>query len=255
MEDKAVVILDYNNIFTQDNDNDANNLQFLLTMIIDEIINNYNSVGNIVIRAYGGWYNQDGLTNKGSMIQQKLGAISTNLFPVPNGSAMIRGTLELAEQMYGVEGVWNNTYREKEGLPRLIMNKSVIDRTECEKDESRDVCPINILKRFSKRNNERSKPKICHISNCKNSSNVFNQLGQKMVDSIMVCDILTYGEDETTKVIYVITDDVDLFPAVVLCSKKKDTVDLIIKIKNERQLVEYTNYLHAFNSNIKIEKL
>ena len=189
------------------------------------------------------------------MIQQKLGAIATDLFPVPNGSAMIRGTLELAEQMYGVEGVWNNTYREKEGLPRLIMNKSIIDKTECEKDESRDVCPINILKRFSKRNNERSQPKICHISNCKNSSNVFNQLGQKMVDSIMVCDILTYGEDETTKVIYVITDDVDLFPAVVLCSKKKDTVDLIIKIKNERQLVEYTNYLHAFNSNIKIEKL
>ena len=71
----------------------------------------------------------------------------------------------------------------------------------------------------------------------------------------MVCDVLTYGEDETTKVIYVLTDDVDLFPAVVLCSKKKDTVDLIIKIKNERQLVEYTNYLHAFNSKIKIEKL
>ena len=255
MEDKAVVILDYNNIFTQDNDKDANDVQFLLTMIIDEIKNNYNTVGNIVIRAYGGWYNQYGLTNKGSMVQQKLGAISTNLFPVPSGSTMIRGTLELAEQMYGVEGVWNNTYREKEGLPRLIINKNIIDRTECEKDESRDVCPINILKKFSRKNNERSKPKACHISSCKNSSNVFNQLGQKMVDSIMVCDILTYGEDETTKVIYVITDDVDLFPAVVLCSKKNETVDLIIKIKNERQLVEYKNYLHTFNPNIKIEKL
>lgn len=253
MEDKAVVILDYNNIFTQDND--ASDVQFLLTVIIDEIKNKYNSVRNIVIRAYGGWYNQNGLTNKGSMIQQKLGVIATSLFPVPCGNSIIRGTLELAEQMYGVEGIWNNTYREKEGLPRLIINKNIIDRTECEKDESRDNCPINILKRFSKRNNERTKPKICHIPNCKNSSNVFNQLGQKMVDSIMVCDILTYGEDGTTRVIYVITNDVDLFPAVVLCSKKNENVDLIIKIENDRQLVEYTNYLHMFNPNIKIEKL
>ena len=84
MEDKAVVILDYNNIFTQHNNNEADDVQYLLTVIIDEIKTNYSSVGNIVIRAYGGWYNQDGLTNKGSIIQQKLGAISTDLFPVPN---------------------------------------------------------------------------------------------------------------------------------------------------------------------------
>ena len=59
MEDKAVVILDYNNIFTQDNNNEADDVQYLLTVIIDEIKSNYNSVGNIVIRAYGGWHNQD----------------------------------------------------------------------------------------------------------------------------------------------------------------------------------------------------
>lgn len=30
MEDKAVVILDYNNIFTQDNNNEADDVQYLL---------------------------------------------------------------------------------------------------------------------------------------------------------------------------------------------------------------------------------
>ena len=255
MEEKAVVIIDYNNIFTQDDNDDKSNIQFLLTQIINDIKGNYYSVENIVIRAYGGWNNQNGLTNRGSVVQEKLSSIAVDLFPVPSNNGMIRGSLELADQMYGVAGIWNNTYREKEGLPRLIINNNIINKTECERTENKDVCPVKLLKKFSKRNNEKSQPKMCQVLNCQNSSNVFNQLGQKMVDSIMVCDILTYGEEETTKVIYVVTNDVDLFPAIVLCSMKNVDVGLVLKIKNERQLSEYTNYLHMFNSKIKIEAL
>lgn len=256
MEHQAIVILDYNNVFTHDDDSDYGDAQMLLIDIIQEITDRYNSVGSIVIRAYGGWYGKNGLTRRGSTVMQKLSEISVNLFPVLKGNKLIRGSLELADQMYGVEGIWNNTFREKEGLPRLIVNNNIVDRTECERTENKDACPINIIKKFSKRNNERSQPKICHITNCQNNSRAFNQLGQKMVDSIMVCDILTYGDEEATKVIYVLTNDVDLFPAVVLCSKKHPNTDLVLKIKNnEAKIEEHSNYLHVFNSNILIEKL
>ncbi|MBO7496165.1 MAG: hypothetical protein J6T98_06395 [Salinivirgaceae bacterium] len=268
MKDTAVVIIDYNNIFKQDDSEDGSNVQSLLTEIINEIKSDYNSVEHIVMRAYGGWYDKNGLTNKGSRIQQKLSAVSVDLFPVPNGNKTISGTLEIADQMFGVDGVWDNTCREKEGLPQLVVNTSNISRIECEKDDNKDVCPVNILKKFTKK-----RSKICHISNCQNTNAVFYRIEQKMVDSIMVCDILTYGEDEKTKVIYVLSNDVDLFPGIVLCSIKHSEVVLNLKIRTRqainnnvhlddseltrqsRSLTDYSNYLYKFNPNIKISEI
>lgn len=67
---------------------------------------------------------------------------------------------------------------------------------------------------------------------------IFSQYGQKMVDTMMACDILTYGEEEDTEAIYVLTDDVDLFPSMALCSRRNPNVKIFIGTKNNKHVQE-----------------
>ena len=76
---------------------------------------------------------------------------------------------------------------------------------------------------------------------------VFSQIGQKMVDTMMVCDILTYGEEEDTEFIYVLTDDVDLYPSLVLCCCKNPHVNLFVGTRNNKYHKEQNIISNNFN--------
>ena len=258
MNEKAIIIIDYTNVFKQHfRGQPFLTLEDVVNRLIREIIQEYDSVQFISIRLYDGWLGKSGPTNNASAVQIELSQFEGSLFPVRvDNTRLIRGYIKLVKEMHGVDGIWNNTYREKQGFPRLRVDQNV-NRTECNKNVNQHQCPIDIIERFSQRN------ATCSVANCNNDHTSFYQLGQKMVDTMMACDILAYGGERepedatTTKVIYVLSDDVDLFPPIALCSKKNSSVNLHLKIRNPRQLSEYTNYFQNFqlNQNIKIELL
>ena len=258
MYEKAIVIVDYTNVFKHHfRGQPILTLEDVVNRLIREIIQKYISVQFISIRLYDGWLDKNGLTNNASAVQTELSRFAGNLFPIRvDNTRRVRGYIKLVKEMHGVNGIWNNTYREKQGFPRLRVDRNV-NRTECIKNAKHHQCPIDIIERFSQRN------ATCSVLNCNNDHSSFYIPGQKMVDTMMACDILAYGgerepeDNTTTKVIYVLSDDVDLFPPIALCSKKNSNVSLHLKIKNQRQLSEYTNYFQNFNlnQNINIELL
>lgn len=224
---KIVLIVDYNNIFIADNCT-AKEIELTLKDVVEQALQVSDTVNEILIRIYEGWYQDEKLTDRGSSIMSKFAQIE----PFPNvykGKSIV-GKIDFVEQIYGIDFPWRNTYREKPG-PRLIIKKDV-HRPHC--PNNKDKCPVELLAKFTKK-----KEKVCHVDGCNvNNMSVFSQYGQKMVDTMMACDILTYGEEEDTAAIYVLTDDVDLFPSIALCSRKNPNVKLYIGTKNNKHVQE-----------------
>ena len=81
-------------------------------------------------------------------------------------------------------------------------------------------------------------------------------MGQKMVDAMMVCDIISVSnvyKKENIESIYVLTDDVDLFPAFAVCRNNASTMDIQLGIINSKNVSLYEEYLKPFN--IKVFQL
>ena len=68
-----------------------------------------------------------------------------------------------------------------------------------------------------------------------------------MVDAMMVCDIISFSESEDVESIYILTDDVDLFPALAICRSKRQSLDIRLGIVNGRNVDIYREYLSSFN--------
>ncbi|MFK2205580.1 hypothetical protein ACIXJQ_02080 [Bacteroides fragilis] len=62
-------------------------------------------------------------------------------------------------------------------------------------------------------------------------SDIFFQREQKMVDTMIACDLLSYCEESSTNCLYLISDDMDHFPALALCHKKKGGASYICRNK------------------------
>lgn len=235
---KVVIILDYNNIFTSDTCT-PEEIECTLSTVVQEALAHFSGITECYIRIYGGWYQNGILTGRGSEIMQKFSSIC----PIPDVFAgrSVLGNVTFVEQIYGVEHSWLNTYREKPG-PRLIPRRDV-HRAHCV--GKKNECPVELLSKFTKKEN-----KVCHIEGCNTVyRDVFSQYGQKMVDTMMVCDILTYGEDEDTLAIYVLTDDVDLYPSLALCRCKFPEIYLSIGIRNQYSQPERELLCNSFGIN------
>lgn len=233
---KAIIIIDYNNVFTCDSCT-PEEIEITLNDVINRALNNSSQIDEFYIRIYGGWYQNEMLTDRGSDVMLKFSQIN----PIPNlyENRRIKGNIEFVEQIYGVDFSWKNTYREKAG-PRLIIRK---DKHNSHCTNNKEKCPVEILAKFTKHN-----ARICNVEGCQTKNmDVFSQIGQKMVDTMMVCDILTYGEEEDTEFIYVLTDDVDLYPSLVLCCCKNPHVNLFVGTRNNKYQKEQNIISNNFN--------
>lgn len=233
---KGVVIVDYNNVFTADQCSETD-IEFTFSSVVETILKEFNEIDTLIIRIYAGWYQEDQITARGSDIMTKLGRV--NPFPSVFAGRAIRGDIEIVDQINGVDFLWHNTYREKTG-PRLVVNRNV-ERTNC--SNNKQNCPVEILIKFTK-----SRNRICNVPGCTiQNQQVFIQYGQKMVDTMMACDILTYGEEEDTGCIFVLTDDVDLFPSMTLCRCKFPNVVIRVGTRNNWHVQECNNLSDSFN--------
>lgn len=236
------VLIDFDNIFPrQFSYYSVNDIERVLNFVIENVKASILDVENIIIRLYGGWYENNNLTARASALTSMLSLLN-KIFPIiPNPRRIIHGNIELATQLYGHSFIWYNSYREHRGLPKLRIAHEVISE-QC--DNNKEICPIKILQKFTKNPNC-----LCNIPGCSTvHSSAFFERKQKYIDTMLACDIITLSRDEDIVGIYVLSDDVDHFPAFAIAhdfnlSKAK----MGLFIKNSMNIDIYKSFLSPFD--------
>lgn len=228
------VLIDFDNYFPHEIK--AEKLEFVFQKIIELILERIEIIDKIEIGLYGGWYS-DNFTQRASNLIQTLAQV--NLFPFLRERKVISGEINLITNINGVDHIWKNTYREKRGLPKLRIDNSVLNST-C--DNHNQTCPIKILRNFTK-----SRQHTCHHTDCANiQSDVFFAMEQKMVDTMIACDIITYSDSPYVNAVVVATDDVDIFPALTLGGVKASDKPIVLCILNPQNVNNYNQILKQY---------
>lgn len=239
-----IIVIDFDNYFPKQMSEYPHTLiESFFMDVINTCISDQKNIENIIIRLYGGWYHGNVYSQKASELQVKLQPI--NLFPILKDGNRINGNVELAEQQFGIGRIWYNTYQEKRGIQKVKIDWTQIS-DGCTRSSAH--CPVKILQSFTKH-----KSHCCPTSGCTTiNEDVFVRKEQKMVDTMMTCDIITYSAEENVGAIYVISDDTDMFPAVAISKTKNPDKSINIIMKNAQLLCQYQTILSPFNINIKL---
>lgn len=223
----VIVIVDFDNyIGTRVESFKKEDLELIFKDIIEQCEIHFNDFGTIQIRLYGGWYSATALTKQASLIQQLLSQV--NIFPIIKGNKIIRGDISLVSTLYEVPSYnWYYTYKEKAGIPRVRIDFSKFD-SSC--NSNREHCPKYILYKFTS-----NKTKICSVPGCENiNKNVFKAVEQKMVDTMIACDVVSTVKDDSIKGVFVLSDDQDHFPSYAIASMTSNIENkIIVGIKNQ----------------------
>lgn len=249
IKNKVAILMDFDNWFpTILKEDDLSRLQQLLLDVLNIAIANVNDVDYISIGLYGGWYSEKILTPKASRLLMMIPKLK-NIFPyrAKDNTILIRGDINLATQLYDDETIWYNSYREHLGLPKLRIKEDKLSNT-CDANEK--GCPIHILKKFTK-----NKRTTCHIPSCETKhEEAFFTREQKYVDSMLVCDILSYGIDSNYKEICIMSEDCDIFPAFAALRRlnaiMQKSTRIEVFMRNEQLKHEYQSTLKQFGANM-----
>lgn len=249
IQNTAIVLIDFDNLFKKDlSEYQDSEIYVVFKNIVNELISENQLINNVNIRLYGGWYREDVLSPKASMLTSLLARI--NLFPYIQLSPLkrISGTIEIVTSLFAVNHVWKNTLREKKGASRIRVKSNIMTAT-C--DENAEICPAKILNKFTK-----SKGKKCSVSGCNlTNQDIFISIEQKMIDTMLSCDFLTFCKEEFVKYILLISDDTDFFPPLALGSSYIVNSEKLVSlsIQNELLFESYKELFSPFNVNIKIK--
>lgn len=163
----------------------------------------------IRIRLYGGWIHEGALTDLGSSVAQS--AESLNPFPMPHRTEprLVHGDVRLARSLLSTPSVeLGDMFHKRTGPPRLRLSATPTPGG-CVADP--DVCPARILARFT-----RSTSRVCPAPNCPvTSQSAFEIREQKMVDTLLACDLLSLANDSNVGAVAVMTSDTDFLPPIV----------------------------------------
>lgn len=238
----VVVLVDFDNFLGRDmNKLNPEMMELAFSQIVSLCETNFDEFNAIEIRLYGGWYEETSLTKQASAVQQYLHDVQ--VFPKVTPNRIINGSIELAATLHEIPGfVWGHTYKESNGVARIRINHEVVDDL-C--NENRNYCPKFILYKFTQK-----KDKSCAVDGCLNlHKDVFKGAQQKMVDTLMACDIISVSEDDRVKGILVVSDDQDHFPSLALAAtKKKPNIEsIVLGIKNNQNMEFISDFLSPFN--------
>ncbi len=239
---QVVVIIDFDNFFGEDISKlNSESLEFSFKELIALCEKEFSDFANIQFRLYGGWYKENSLTKQASALQQLLSDVI--VFPKVVSNKVINGKIELAVSLHAKpDFVWGYTHKETEGVKRIRINHECVD-TFC--NDNRSTCPKFILYKFTDK-----KTKKCPITSCENlQKNVFKGAEQKMVDTLIACDVIAISGDETTAGLLVISDDQDHLPSLAMANLREDynIRPIILGIKNEKIIDFLNNFLLPFN--------
>jgi hypothetical protein len=238
----AYVLIDFDNFFPDYKGTEQSNNNLLDSLIsIAVLIKEKNICKSINIRLYGGWYSQSVLTQKASSI---LGVIqNSKIFPIIDlvNKIKIDGTIDLSSTLIEFpEYIFDNTLKEKKGLGRIKLNKDA-DTAICAANTG--SCPGRTLRNMAK-----SYDKNCPVSSCVGTnSSIFVSQQQKMVDTLIACDLITVARMTETKECYLLSDDVDHIPSLMLSAMNNSAEINLLHLK-----LNVFEYYSAIFSTLKI---
>ncbi len=161
--------------------------------------------GYFLVRLYGGWYSDGTLTSVGSQVAQLIAA--SPLFPLIDGQGLIvRGDIQLVNELLALPRIkMNTTYRRRGGLPRLRLS-SPGTPTGCPIPDA--GCPITGFHRVTQKKHAQCPDDRCSVG----VADAFIVHEQKMVDTLLACDLLEASSQGVERIVLV-TSDSDLFTA------------------------------------------
>jgi hypothetical protein len=235
------VLIDFDNYFGIDIKKiTPERIEFSLKELISLCETEFDEFNSIRFRLYGGWYCESSFTKQASTIQQILSSV--NVFPKVSMTGIITGKIELATSLHiKPDFVWSYTHKETNGIKRIRINHDCADDI-CQ--QNRTTCPKFLLYKFTS-----SKDKKCHVSDCDNlQKNVFKGAEQKMVDTLLACDIISSVEDSAVGGLMIISDDQDHLPSLALASIKKSShiQSIVLGIQNERTIDFISTFMIPF---------
>ena len=247
--DKFYLLVDFDNFFEYRPDADSFDwLQVEFDLLLKKILQLYKDIDYFDIRLYGGWKENGKWTRLGSVIQQAVA--SFNFFPIKDKiqNKIIRGKIELVTRLIAVPFVeWDDTVTTRSGIPRLrLMNPGLPEG--CISDN--ENCPIRLIYRFS-----RKRIRQCSVPGCPvNTKNAFKVVEQKMVDTMLSCDVIHLSNDEDVFGMMVISDDFDLLPpmAMALQNMLRDSKPLVWMRTNDNYGFDSVSNLQRLGLNIQI---
>ena len=238
----VVVLIDFDNYFGTDISKiSPEGMEFSFKEIVALCESEFHNFNTIQIRLYGGWYKETSFTKSASEVQQLLRQV--NVFPKVAFSRVLNGSIELATSLHLIpDFIWGYTHKETQGVKRIRLNHDCVD-SHCK--ENRTVCPKYLLYKFTD-----SKEKKCFVEGCDNlQKDVFKGAEQKMVDTLIACDVISIAEDETIAGLLLISDDQDHLPSLALASvkKRRNIQSIVLAIQNEKVEEFITNFMLPFN--------
>lgn len=198
----AHVLVDYDNLLPQFKSLTLAPLARKIAGTVDHLLP---GIDDILIRLYGGWYSDIGLTKSGTELAQE---IQKN-FPmvVGRGSVIVRRIYcEVASALIDFKtDIFLHTYRRRSGMRSKLsamMPPTCINPTACTLRAvyawSRGHCP----------------EKGCTVV----PEDVFSYSEQKLVDTLLCCDLLALASRKPGPPVFVVSDDDDIVPAYILAS-------------------------------------
>jgi hypothetical protein len=238
--DLAVALIDFDNMFPHaDLAGDPAWLAHEINKLITSVIRTTPAVRTLDVRFYGGWLEQGILSQKGSRLQQAISVV--NPFPVPHTdrAGLLQGSLSLVTRLLALPRIeWTTTFRRKRGLPRLRLLDAPYP-TKC-LDQS-PSCPIRTLYSFSRR-----RAAACSVSGCTvTNEDAFLCMEQKMVDTLLACDLLALSGEPSLASLLVLSDDSDFLPAVAVAANVLTAPITIYSRNNQTQTLPFSGFSHV----------
>ncbi len=234
----GVVLIDFDNCFdlsriVLDEAWSTHNLNRLLGIVlgIDK------DIRSIHIRFYGGWYEDRILTKRASQLLQALGSVS--FFPLQHPhreNELLRGEIELVTRLLASPMIeWLHTKRSQRGLHRIRLQDVPVP-DGCPNQPLN--CPLRNIYRFTKH-----KKKVCPIESCTvTNRDAFVSVEQKMVDALLVCDMVEFATEPNVDCLLVVSADADILPGIAVAVAKGSSRIVLGKTRG-RSIDHYDNAL------------
>lgn len=235
----AIILLDFDNVFKQPIDTySVEQIELDLKDIVRFVISKSEGIERILIRLYGGWYMKSTLTPRASILQQYLANIRIFPYLSIEEKINIKGQIEIATSLFMAPQIqWENTYREKYGISKVRVLKEEFGE-QCVSNPG--SCPLKILTKFTKK-----KTKVCQIESCGVVHNdAIRGYEQKMVDTMMVCDLISSFQDDEVKALYLFTNDTDIFPSLIQARLHNNSGELFLLFNYDNIRDEYSLFLN-----------
>ena len=159
---------------------------------------------DIILRLYGGWYDESGLSRDGDVVARDIDRNFPDLIRRSSDARIQRVHCELASSLYKIrDRIFPATVRIRRGLKHAFKTQ---DSISCAQPDS---CSIPLVMRWL---NGRCPGPQCSV----NTRAVFRYREQKLVDTLMCCDLISVAVDTPSTPTIVVSEDDDFVPAMLL---------------------------------------